>query len=320
MAAQDVSYRSFRPDADLPRLVRLLEGVEAADQSGRDVSEAEVAVEMSYAGHDPAQDRFVAESAGIPDAIIGFGAIYKSSAGERADVQLFVHPDYRRRGIASTLLSRLLDRAHQLGARTLGINADARHPAASAFLSAHDFAPVSAYTRLHASGRIIPPLVVWPAGYSARLYDREHDFNTLLDGFNRCYAGLWGHSPVTAEELATWLPDFQPEGIFFAVDRDGQLVGMVRGETSERLSAQYGASTLNIDAPGVVPECRNTTGVDLYVPLLVTAWRWARERSPQIVQLESWGDDPRTVRRYQQLGFAPVIQRTSYRRDVDPHA
>src|SRR5690242_2684283 len=125
MASSDISYRPFQPDADLPRLVQLLEAIEAADRSGREVSEAEIAEEMTYTGHDPAQDRWVAQPMDAPDAIAGFGAIYKPPAGERADVQLFVHPAFRRQGIGTALLDRLLDRARQLGARALGINADA---------------------------------------------------------------------------------------------------------------------------------------------------------------------------------------------------
>lgn len=318
MTPSGISYRHFVPEADLPRLVRLLETVEAADQSGREVSAQSLAEEMTYIGHDPAQDRWVAEAEETSGAIVGFGAIYKPPTGTRADLQLFVHPDYRRRGVGATLLDHLLDRGRQLGARLLGINADARDTAAAAFLRAQDFAPISAYTRLHVPGHVVAPLAAWPAGYAMRGYDPDHDFSTLLDGFNRCYAGLWGHNPVTPEELTTWLPDFQPEGIFFAVGPSGELVGMVRGETSERLSTQYDAPTINLDAPGVVRELRDTAGPDLYVPLLVTAWRWARERSPQLVQLESWGDDPRRLRRYQQLGFTPVVQRISYGRDLAP--
>lgn len=312
-----VSYRPFQPDADVPRLVQLLEAVEASDRSGLDVNEAEIVAQMRYAGHDPRQDRWVAESNDAPGEIVGFGAIYKPPTGERADAQIYVHPAYRRSGIGSTLLTSLLQRARHLGAQTVGINASAQDAAAEGFLKRQGFVPVSAYTRLHVSGTVVPPLALWPTGYSARVYDAAHDFSTLLDGLNRCYAGQWGHNPVTAEELATWLPDFSPDGIFFAFGPGQRLVGMVRAETSERLSASYGAPTLNLDAPGVIPELRHAEGVDLYTPLLVTAWRWARAHFPGIVQLESWGDTPHVLARYQRLGFRTVLQRVSYRHDLN---
>lgn len=65
-----------------------------------------------------------------------------------------------------------------------------------------------------------------------------------------------------------------------------------------------------------MPHRRATLRGYLYVPLLMTAWRWARERSARIVALESWGDDPQILRRYQQLGFVPNVVRTSYGRDL----
>jgi mycothiol synthase len=308
-----ISYRPFAPAADLARLVALYREAECVDRTGEDVGEAALAAQMEYPGHDPARDRYVAESSDLPGALAGFGAIYKPPTGLRADLQLCVHPDLRRRGIGSQLLDWLVARGRALGAGSLGIYVDTRNAGADAYVGARGFVPVAAYTRLHVPGDVIPPEPRWPARYSARRYDPARGFETLLDGFNRCFVGLWGHNPVTAQELREWLPALQVDGVFFAFDAAGQLLGMVRGEQSPRLSAHYGAPVINLDAPGVIPERR---GESLHLPLLVTAWQWARTRSPAIVQLESWGDDPSIVRSYEDLGFTPVLQEISYRRDL----
>lgn len=311
----DVTYRPFQPDADLARLVALLEAVEAEDQEGEDVSEEAIAAMMSFAGHDPARDRWVAVAPDQPDQLLGYGAAFKTPAGKRGDIIIAVLPSLRRRGIGSELLAWVVARGKALGATSLAAYADSRLTAGDAFLRAHGFAPVSAYTQMRIGGEVVPPAPAWPDGYSARPYDPARDFGTLLDAFNRCFDGLWGHNPVTQAELAEWLPELLLEDIFLAFDGQGQLAGMVRAEPSPRLSARNGAPTVNIDAPGVVAERR---AEPLYVPLLLTAWRLVRTLSPRpsLIELESWGDDPATIARYRDLGFALVRQQTSYRRDL----
>lgn len=311
----DVICRPFQPDADLAGLVALLCAVEAEDQEGEDVSAEAIAAQMGYPGHDPARDRWVALALNQPDVLLGYGAVFKAVASERADIAVAVLPGQRRRSIGAELLRRAIARAHELGAVSLGAYADTRLTASDAFLRAHGFAPVSAYTQMRIGGGVVPPAPAWPAGFSARPYDSDRDFETLRDAFNRCFAGLWGHNPVTADELTAWLPELPLEGIFLAFDAQGALAGMVRAEPSERLSVRNGITTANIDAPGVVPERR---AEPLYVPLLLTAWHWARTLSPRpaAIEMESWGDDPATLARYRDLGFALVRQATSYRRDL----
>lgn len=308
-------YRPFQPDADLPWLVALLAAVEAADQEGEDVSTEAVVAQLADPGHDPARDRWVAAAPDQPDVLLGYGAVFKAPTAERADVVVAVLPGQRRRGIGAELLARVVARAGELDASSLGAYADSRHIAGDAFLRAHGFAPVSAYTQMRISGDVTPPSPDWPDGYSARAYDPSRDFATLLDAFNRCFEGQWGHNPVTAEELIAWLPDLVLDGIFLAFDAQGVLAGMIRGEPSALRTARNGAPTANLDAPGVVPERRMET---LYVPLLLTAWHWARMQSqpPVLIELESWGDDPATLARYRDLGFALVREAPSYRRDL----
>ena len=311
----NVTYRPFQPDTDLARLVALLAAVEAEDQEGEDVSAEAVANQMTYSGHDPARDRWVAVAPDQPGLLLGYGAVFKTTAAQRADIAVVVRPDQRRQGIGAALLARVVAHARELGATSLGAYADSRLTAGDAFLRANGFASVAAYTQWRIGGDVVPPAPAWPAGYSARPYDPDRDFETLLDAFNRSFEGLWGHNPVSAAELAEWLPELPLDGIFLAFDARGALAGMVRAEPSARLTARNGAPTANLDAPGVVPELR---AQPLYAPLLLTAWRWARTRSPQpaMVELESWGDDPATLARYRELGFTLVRQQTSYRRDL----
>lgn len=311
----DITFRPFEPDADFARLISLLTAVEAEDQEGEDVSAQAVAAMLSFPGHDPARDRWVAVTPDRPDELVGYSAVFKVPAGTRADILVAVRPTRRRRGIGSSLLARVVAHARVLGAASIAAYADMRLPAGNVFLRKHDFAPAAAYTQMRIGGDVMPPSPIWPAGFSARPYAPDHDFETLLDAFNRCFEGLWGHNPVTKTELAEWLPDLSLDGIFLAFDAQGALAGMVRGEPSPRLSTRNGVPTTNLDAPGIVPHRR---AEPLYEPLLLTAWHWARTLlpTPVLIELESWADDLATLARYRNLGFAPVRQQTSYRRDL----
>lgn len=310
-----VIYRNFQPEDDLPRLVALLTAVEVADQEGDDVSPEAVAAQMTAPGHDPARDRWVAVASDQPDTLLGFGALWKAPAAERADLTIAVLPSHRRRGVGSALLGRVVARARLQGAASLGAYADTRTSAGDTFLRAHGFAPVAAYTQLRVGGEVVPPPVVWPSGYAVSRYDSDRDFDALLEAFNRCFEGLWGHNPVTADDLTVWLPQLPLDGIFLARGPDGRVAGVVRAEPAPRRSEHNGMPTANVDGPGVAPEHRDKP---LYVPLLLTAWQWARTLSPApaLIELESWGDEPATLALYQDLGFALARRAISYRLDL----
>ena len=65
-------------EADVPRLVRLFEEVEAADQTGNFTSEATVRSRLQQPGHDPAHDRWVVAEPGNPDRLIAHAMVARS--------------------------------------------------------------------------------------------------------------------------------------------------------------------------------------------------------------------------------------------------
>lgn len=302
--------RPFAPDADLPRLVRLMAAVEALDQSGEDVGEERLRDLMGAPGHDPALDRWVAVSPADPDQLVGFGAVWKASAGASADLDGAIHPAWRRRGLGDQLLDRALTRARALGARAVGAYAGAGNPAAQAFLRAHGFAHVAANTLLRSPSDHPFPSPVFPAGYRLRTYADVADLSVLVDAFNRGFEGLWGHHLVTAEMVAGWLPEMPADGIFLLFAPDRRVAGICRCERDQRLSARGGVSTAYIDAPGVVPEHR---ALDLRRPLVLAAIHWLLPQRPVNIELESWGDAPETLAQYEALGFSIVRQALAYR-------
>jgi ribosomal protein S18 acetylase RimI-like enzyme len=304
------TFRHFEPQTDLYQLLRLYGEVESTDRDGKGMSEARLREQIASPGHDPRQDCWVVEAAEAPDALIAFSGLWKAPESDHADIIGIVHPAWRRKSIGRVLMSRTLIRARAVGAAQVRVYVEARNQPAVAFLREHRFQPEGAYTLMRAPGDIPMEAPNWPAGFHVRTYDAVKQLPLLTDAMNRCYDGLWGHNVVTEDDLATWLQDWAPDGIFLIFDAGGEVAGVCRAVLSRQRSAERGEPTGYIDAPGVLPWRRRQ---GLYMPLLATAVRFLRSRQPAAIELESWGDDDQTLELYEQAGFGVARRSVLYR-------
>lgn len=313
---QESSVFTFRPfalDADLPALVRLLSEIEAVDREGEDVSEAGLREQFAAWSASPADGRWVAFAPDQPARLIGWGSVWHMPAETHADIQVAVHPMWRRRGLGGLLLDRVLAYLRDRNVSAAGAYAATTNAAASTFLRARGFQPVAAYTEMHAPGERDYPTPDWPAGFAARPYSAVHDLAALTRAMNDGYAGLWGHHTVTETQVRGWLADWTPDGLWLAFDGAGQVAGICRAELNARLSARRGQPTGYLDAPGVIPAYRER---GLQVPLLLTALAWLAPQRPATIELESWGDQSETLARYAEIGFEVARQALSYRLEL----
>jgi mycothiol synthase len=310
-------YHPFAVERDFAALVSLLHTVELIDQSGEDVSEATLREQLTWTGHNPALDRWVAY---LPDSttLVGYGAIFNASHDDTTDLSIAVHPEWRQRNIGRELLSRLLIRARQVGAKNVCAYANVRHSGANTFLRMHAFEPIATYVRMvhmvhmvhmAASGLLEFPLPDIPAGFAIRSYDQIQQRDLFMEAVNRGYAGVWGHHQISDEGLMTWLPQLPPEGIFLLFAPDSSIAGICRAEISTHLTTLRGIVTGLIDAPGVVSTYRNA---NLYLPLLLTTLHWLISQSPASIELEAWGEVPDVLAQYRALGFIPIQEEISY--------
>lgn len=303
------SYRHFDVQRDFASLVTLLAEVEQVDHDGEDVSEETLREQLTWVGHDPTQDRWVATT-GDSERLVGYSLMFKTANDEHADVYVAVHPAWRRQGIGGELLTRILERVLETGASNARVYANAEHSESANFLLKYGFTPVSAYTRMAIAGTQAFPVPDMPEGFIIHSYDQVNRMDVLVDVMNRGYQGLWGHHWITMEEMAEWFPQLTLEGLFLLFAPDGKIAGICRAEMSEHLSVLRGTSTGLIDAPGVVAEYRED---GFYQLLLLTAVRWLAPQSPSVIELESWGDATQTLAAYCALGFTVVQEAISYR-------
>ena len=311
MPLDHLLFRPFSPSDDLPRLLRLRLAVEAADQQGDQTSEEALRAQLSLPGHDPARDRTVALDPADPDSLIGYNLAWLPPGGDTAQANIIVHPAWRQQGLGSTLLAQALSQARQLGAAQVVIYAHQSHPAAGTFLRKHGFQPAGAYTELRASAEKRLPPTVWPYGYTVRSYAEVQDLAILTQAMNECYQDLPGHNPVSQDQMAEWLPQFTPAGLFLLFSEKNRPVGISRVEMSAERSAKNGVPTGWIDSPGIYSPHRR---LDLYRALLLTGMKWLQSQGAAMIELESWGDKQEVLRSYADLGFTPLRQVTTYRR------
>lgn len=306
-------FRTYDPAADLPRLLRLRQASETADQDLTPNPEETLRAQLSLPGHDPARDRRVVPDPADPDELIAYNLVYLPPAEQTAQANVLVHPAWRQKGIGSALLQQAIEHARTLGASRISLYANARHPASAAFLRQHGFSPAGAYTELRAAGDLSLPPIVFPYGYQLRTYAQVNDLATLTQAMNEAYQFLPGHHIVSQEQMAEWLPAFDPHGLFLVFSEKNRPVGISRVEMSAGRSARNQAPTGYIDAPGISSPHRR---LDLYRALLLTGIQYLQSQAPAWIELESWGDTQAVLGLYQEMGFEILRQVLTFTRPL----
>lgn len=307
--------RNFQQPDDISRLLTLLMDAESIDMSGEDISETTVHAQLEVPEHDLQRDHWVIEHPHEPHVLIGQAAIYiaaKDTGSLTAEVNLVVHPRWRRRGLGSALFSSVLNRARDLGANTIRLYADPQHVPSVQFLTKKCFSPVAAYSEMRSTLLHHDPSL--PDGFTILPYTAVNDPSFLTTAYNTCYAEQWGHHPVSLERVEQWLQHFNLDGLFFMFAPDHTLVGMCRSEPSLQRTERNGQPTGYIDAPGMIPAFR---AQPLYRALLSHAAHWLSPDN-SILELESWGDAPETIKLYQDLGFGVLRQQHIYQLALEP--
>src|SRR3990172_295307 len=106
----NIRIRNFRP-GDEPAIVELYRAADAVDQAERGMMAVELNEWLTVPGVQPEQDFFVAEADGRPVGFAGFDIQTGTLDMHSAFSGGIVHPDYRRRGIATRLMETVEARA-----------------------------------------------------------------------------------------------------------------------------------------------------------------------------------------------------------------
>lgn len=242
-------------------------------------------------------------------ALVGY-AYLDTSAADAAASELAVHPEHRRRGVGTALVSALLDRA---AGRPLQIWAHGEHPGAVRLAQRLGFERVRTLWQMR-RGLLEPALAEadFPSGVRLRSFVVGQDEPEFLRVNNAAFAwhpeqGGWDLEQVKLRETKPW---FDPNGFLLAVEpgTDGteRLLGFhwtkVHTEP-ERIGEVY--------VLGVDPAAQ---GRKLGRALTLAGMRHLREQGLRDVMLYVEADNHAAVKVYQNLGFTRWHADAAFRR------
>jgi mycothiol synthase len=189
--------RSFRP-GDFDSYVRLNAEAEEVAPTGRCTSPQALAQWLGRPSHLPERDLFIAEAAG---KVVGYTDVGSELGIGRAVLDCLVHPEHRRKGLATELFHRASRRARESGARVAHVNVPEDDVAAKALLSELGFGFVRRFLDLQLELSGVHVLAGEQGALPCRHLQRgEEDKLTQIQ--NRSFAGTWAYNPNTAEEIA----------------------------------------------------------------------------------------------------------------------
>jgi mycothiol synthase len=254
MSAQlDVALRPHR-EADLVEFVRIANAANEADGIDEHASEAGLSnwLLTPRANYQPVDDIVVATAAG---EVIGYGWTdwVETTDGKREyRTRGHVHPDWRRRGVGTTILAhnearlRVVALAHPDDRpRVMGAWASERREGAVALLTAHDYRPVRYFfdmLRPDLENVVLPPL---PDGMEIRPVTDLAGFRRLWAADTEAFMDHWGGFDASEESFQQWLvePNFDPSLFVVAWDGDeiaGAIINGIDPEENEAFSRRRG--------------------------------------------------------------------------------
>jgi mycothiol synthase len=174
------------------------------------------------------------------DAVAAFGVV--ETHGEDAEIDGYVHPERKGRGLGSWLLGRAEEwgRGRGLAAiRTwsLGTDLDARR-----LFEGRGYREVRRYYRMLIEQQEPPPAPEWPARFRVDTHTRE-DARAFHQALNEAFVDEWHFVPLSFDEWTERrlkAPNFDPT-LWFIVRDGGRIAAVLRADPEVEKAGWIGA-------------------------------------------------------------------------------
>jgi mycothiol synthase len=311
--------------AEVERVVELLTAINAHDQPGWFPSVPGLTNDWSPTStFDPARDLQGLEIDGV---LVG---LTRHSWRERPAVvnhrlEVYVHPEQRRRGFGSRLLAWAEDRARASvaagdgGPRTKpqqfgGAGSD-RGGMVEPFALGHGFTPYRYHFDMRRS--LADPIedAPLPAGIDVRPVLPEHH-RAIFAADEEAFADHWDHAAPVESDYARFFGDPDLDTSLWQVGWDGdEVAGSIINSIIPHENAATGQQVGWLDS---VATRRPWRGRGLAAALIARSLRVLRERGMEIAALGVDAENPTgALQLYQRAGFKPVSRWTFYRKPFE---
>jgi mycothiol synthase len=251
-----------------------------------------VLLALRYGG--PGAVRHVVASAADGEWL-AYGHLDLTDRIQGASAEVVVHPDWRRRGVGTALVRRMLDEAAPM---TLRLWAHGHHPAAERMAATLGFTRVRDLWQMRRSLHAEMPRVEVPEGVELRAFRPGEDDPAWLRVNARAFADHPEQGSMTAEDLTMRMtePWFDAAG-FIVAEREGELVGF------HWTKVHSGGEHDPIGEVYVVGVDPSVQGLGLGKVLTLAGLRHLRDRGLDQVMLYVESDNAPAIAVYERLGF-----------------
>lgn len=253
--------------------------------------------------HDRSATDIVHVRATDDDVLIGYVIAELPATAEPIVLECVVHPEHRRRGQGTALVSAMLKRT---GEREVRAWAHGDLPGAAALAEALGFERARVLLKLHTQLTTELSVQVPPDGVTVRAFRPGTDDAAWLDLNARAFADHPEQGSMTQHDLdlrkaADW---FDPAG-FFLAERAGRLVGFHWTKTEIVGGEPIG----EVYVVGIDPAAQ---GLGLGSLLTRHGLVHLRERGVRTVELYVDGDNDPALKVYRRLGFTEAARDVMY--------
>lgn len=162
--------------------------------------------------------------------------------GEKLDGWISVHPEFTGRGLATALIRIVEERAHELGGRSVKLDAYAENAVGKTLLERFGYRDVRRFYEMRIELDGPPPEPKWPPGLSVARFDPT-DARELHAAVNDAFADEWNWHPRSFDEwraLRMDTPNFDPT-LWFVV-KDGDEIAAFLLSTAKQYGGPWIAS------------------------------------------------------------------------------